>query len=182
MNDKKKEVGTRGIWHFRDLMIKIVIILIVVEVLLGIGYGIANYMDALQVVKAIMLRVLVAGIFAVVGLCLIAGNLKESVTKIVAQKFFAILAVITNAIWVVLWIGEVMIGGGVVIGCHEVPYQCNAAPGEMCLMITSKQVCGLTVLGWVAVAAMIVGVIVSLVLWIMAKVQYRQRKKEYYSK
>lgn len=179
MSKKKHDVKLKGVWRVREALIKIAIILIVVVVLLGIGYGIANYMNAPQSVKAIMLRVLVAGIVAVVGLFLISGNLRESVTKITAQKFFAILAVVTNVIWVALGIIDVLAGGGIVIGCHSVPYQCDAEPGELCLMIESSTVCEPTMLGWVAIVAMVIGLIVSLVLWIMAKVQYRQRKKEY---
>ena len=179
MSKKKHDVKLKGVWRVRETLIKIAIILIVVVVLLGIGYGIANYMGAPQPVKAIMLRVLVAGIIAMVGLFLISGNLRESVTKIMAQKFFAILAVVANVIWAVLLMGDVLAGGGMVIGCHSVPYQCNAEPGELCLMIESSTVCEPTMLGWMAIVAMVIGLIVSLVLWIMAKVQAKQRKKEY---
>lgn len=183
---KKHEYREKQVWHWRDLLIKMAIFLIVAEIILAIVYFMVFVampgMNVSEEAKSIMGLVMASVGLAIVGLCLVAGNLKSATTKNVLLKIMAIIALFANVGWVVLGIVGVW-QNELLYVCEEVIYNCGTEMGSdgqllNCLSLYSSNDCGWTNVGWVMLVLLAIGLILSLILWIVAVVERTKRRKE----
>lgn len=184
--NKKHEYREKQVWHWRDLLIKMAIFLIAAEIILAIVYFMVFVampgMNVSEEAKSIMGLVMASVGLAIVGLCLVAGNLKSATAKNVLLKIMAIIALIANVGWVVLGIAGVW-QNELLYACEEVFYNCGAEVGPdgqllNCLSLYSSNDCGWTNVGWAMLALLVIGLILSLILWIVAVIERTKRRKE----